>query len=137
MADPSKDPIYVFDSDCVLCSRAVQYVLKYEKQPDMKFVAIKSELGREISKLHNVDPDDPHTFIYLQDGKAWFSSDAGFAVLRKTGGPWAFLRMCKILPRPIRDWLYFRIARNRYKVFGKLETCYVPTPETRDRFVLS
>jgi len=136
MPDVVTDPIYVFDSECVLCSRAVKYVLKYEKQPDMKFVAIKSNLGREISKQHNVDPDDPHTFIYLQDGKAWFSSDAGFAVLRKTGGPLAFLRLGKILPRPIRDWLYFRIARNRYKVFGKLEACYVPTPETRERFVL-
>ncbi len=135
MADPTKDSIYVFDSECVLCSRAVQYVLKHEKQPDMKFVAIKSELGREISKQHNVDPDDPHTFIYLENGKASFSSDAGFAVLRKTGGPMAFLRIGRILPRPIRDWLYYRIARNRYKVFGKLDMCYVPTPETRERFV--
>jgi len=135
MKDILKSPIYVFDSHCVLCSRAVQYVLKHEKQPDMTFVAIKSDLGRKISKQYNVDPDDPHTFIYLQDGKAWFSSDAGFAVLKKTGGPMAFLRAAKILPRPIRDWLYFRIAKNRYKVFGKLDACYVPTPETRDRFV--
>lgn len=131
------EPIYVFDSHCVLCSRAVQYVLKYEKQPDMKFVAIKSELGREISKKHDVDPDDPHTFIYLQDGKAWFSSDAGFVVLKKTGGPMGFLRLAKILPRPVRDWLYFRVAQNRYKVFGKLDVCYVPTHESRDRFVMS
>jgi len=81
MNDILKSPVYVFDSHCVLCSRAVQYVIKYEKQPDMKFVAIKSELGRELSQKHDVDPDDPHTFIYLQDGKAWFSSDAGLAVL--------------------------------------------------------
>ncbi len=137
MANPEIDSIYVFDSECVLCSRAVAYVLKHEKQPDMKFVAIKSELGREISNKYDVDPDDPHTFIYLQDGKAWFSSDAGFAVLRKTGGPMAFLRIGKILPRPVRDWLYYRIARNRYKMFGKLDACYAPTPETRDRFVLN
>ena len=136
MVDIPQSPVYVFDSHCVLCSRAVQYILKYEKQPDMKFVAIKSDLSRTISKKHNVDPDDPHTFMYLQDGKAWFSSDAGFAVLKKTGGPMAFLRLAKILPRPIRDWVYFRIAKNRYKVFGKLDMCYVPTPETRDRFVL-
>ncbi len=130
------DPIYVFDGNCVLCSRAVQYVLRHENQPDMKFVAIKSHLGRKIARQHNVDPDDPHTFIYLEDGKATFSSDAGFAVLKKVGGPMAFLRIARILPRVIRDWIYYRIARNRYKMFGRLETCYVPTPESRARFVL-
>jgi len=137
MEDILNHPIYVYDGECVLCSKAVRYVLKYEKEQSVRFVAIKSDLGRKIAEQNNVDPDAPHTFIYLENGDAYFLSDAVFALAKKTGGPWTLIRFFRFLPRPIRDWFYSRIANNRYNLFGKLEACYVPTPEMRDRFVLN
>jgi len=130
-------PIYVYDGECVLCSRAVQYVLRHDHQePLIRFVAIGSAEGRRISKAHKVDPNNPHTFIYIENGRAYFLSDGIFAMLRRVGGWGRIALLFQWVPRPIRDWVYQRISRNRYNLFGRLKHCYVPSPETRQRFVL-
>lgn len=130
-------PIYVYDGECVLCSRAVRYTLKYDrKDPPLKYVAIKSAEGRGIAKHNDVNPEEPHTFIYVENGKHYVLSDAVFAIAKHVGGPWRFITVFSILPRPIRDWLYLRIALNRYKLFGKLDSCYLPSSEFKNRFIL-
>ena len=134
---PPTAPIYVYDGECVLCSRAVRYVLKHDRSdPPVRFVAITSDEGRAIAKDHGVNPDDPETFIYIEDGDSHTHSDAGFALLKRAGGPLACLGVFKSLPRPLRDWAYKLVASNRYKLFGKLDNCYMPSPEDKDRFVL-
>ncbi len=130
-------PTYVYDGECVLCSRAVHYILRYDRaDPPIRFVAIKSAEGRAIATQNKVDPDDPHTFIFVEDGKSYLMSDAVFAMSKRAGGPGRWIRSLRIVPRPIRDWFYARLANNRYRLFGKLDRCYLPTPETRHRFVL-
>lgn len=136
MSDPSRAPIYLFDGHCVLCSRGVAYVLKHETSPDVRFVAIQSEEGRRLAGAHGVDPDEPETFIYLENDKAHFRSDGVFALTRRLGGPARFLLPLRFLPRAVRDFVYDRIARNRYAWFGRMDRCLVPDPETRARFVL-
>ena len=84
MAD---DCIYLFDGHCVLCSRGVRYVLKYEKAPEVRFVAIQSNEGRRLAEQNGVDPDKPHTFLYVENGKALERTDAVFALAEKVGGP--------------------------------------------------
>ncbi len=129
-------PIYLFDGNCVLCSRAVAYVLTYEKIADMQFVAITSEFGRKLALENTIDPDNPSSFVYIENGQVFQKSDAALQIIRRTGGPARILLIGNIVPRAIRDFIYDRIAKNRYRIFGQTETCLVPDPETRKRFVL-
>lgn len=135
--NPTIPPTYVYDGECVLCSRAVRYGIRYDtSDPLLRFVAIKSTEGREIAQASGVDPDDPHTFIFVENGFGYLLSEAVFAMSKRVGGPGRWIRMFRFIPRPIRDWTYARIANNRYKLFGKLDQCYVPPAEVRERFVL-
>ena len=131
MSDP---PVFLFDGVCVLCSRAVRYVLKHEKTQDMRFVAIQSETGRQMALENGIDPDVPKTFLLKMNDEMLESSDAALAVLKYAGGPLSFLRIVRFVPKPIRDFAYLFVAKNRYKVFGKTDVCMVPEPSTRDRF---
>ena len=130
-------PIYLFDGDCVLCSRGVHYVLKYEKTPDVQFVAIQSKQGQKLALENDIDPLNPHTFLFIKDGTVLALSDAVFALTRHIGGPARLLLPAAYVPRPIRDFFYRLIAKNRYRLFGKLPSCYVPAPEERHRFVMN
>lgn len=130
------DIIYLFDGHCVLCSRGVGYVLKYEKSPDVRFVAIQSDEGRRLAERHGVDPDKPHTFLYIEGGVALERSDAVFALARKVGGPAKLATIFSFAPRAVRDFFYGCIAQNRYRLFGRTEACLVPSPEVRGRFTL-
>ncbi len=131
-----RPPVWLFDGVCVLCSGAVHYTLRHEKHPDIRFIAIQSEEGRAIAREHGVDPDDPETFLFVEKGRALPKSDGVIALAAHLGGPARFLRIGRFLPRVARDFLYDLIARNRYRLFGRRETCLIPDPETRHRFVL-
>lgn len=131
-----RGPLYVFDGHCVLCSRGVAYILKHETQPDTRFIAILSGEGRKLAAVNNIAPENPESFLYITNGKAYQKSDAVLAMLRDVGGPAKIIRLGKFLPRFIRDFMYGMVAKNRYRVFGRTEMCYVPSPETRGRFVL-
>lgn len=130
-------PIYLFDGHCVLCSRAVNYILRHEREPNIHFVAITSQMGRDIARVHNIDPDNPTTFLFIENNEAFESSDAIFAFMKHLGGPSKYLGWLKVIPRPLRDFMYQRIANNRYRIFGKTEACLVPSAQARERFTLS
>jgi predicted DCC family thiol-disulfide oxidoreductase YuxK len=129
-------PVWLFDGHCMLCSRAVQYHLKHERNDAVRFVAIQASEGRALAKSYNIDPDDPDSFLFITNGKAYEKSDAVLQLLKHVGGPARLLGIGAILPRVLRDWLYDRVARNRYAVFGKSETCQLPLPKYQHRFVL-
>jgi predicted DCC family thiol-disulfide oxidoreductase YuxK len=99
-------------------------------------VAIKSAEGRRIAVANSVDPDNPHTFIFVENESSYVLSDAVFTMSARAGGPGRWIRVFRFVPRPIRDWVYARLASNRYNLFGKLDKCYLPSVETRHRFVL-
>lgn len=130
------DPIWLFDSVCALCSRGVQYALRFEREPRMRFVAIQSAIGRDLAKRYGVDPDEPDTFLFIENGQALEKSDAVIALSRHLGGPARIASLFRFLPERLRDAAYELIARNRYRVFGKRESCLVPAADQRDRFVL-
>jgi len=81
------------------------------------------------------DPEDARTFVLIADGKPYVRSDAAIRVSRYFRGAWKLLGAVKIIPRPIRDWAYDSVARNRYRWFGRVDACRVPTPELRARFI--
>lgn len=128
--------IWLFDGHCVLCSRGVQYTLRHEKAPDILFVAIQSERGRALAQSHDLDPDDPTTFLFIENGVALEKSDAVIALSRHLRGPMALIPSFRFLPKILRDATYGFVARNRYAIFGKTESCILPPPDQRDRFVL-
>jgi predicted DCC family thiol-disulfide oxidoreductase YuxK len=133
-----RGPVWLFDGVCVLCSRSVRFALAHERPGDapIRFVAIQSDLGRRLATAWGVDPDRPSSFLWFEDGVAHARSDGALAMARHLGGRARALRLLRFIPRPIRDWLYDRIARNRYALFGKRDDCMIPDAATRARFTL-
>jgi predicted DCC family thiol-disulfide oxidoreductase YuxK len=128
--------IWVYDSVCVLCSRGVQYTLKHEKVASIKFVAIQSDEGRLLAQTNGIDPDDPTTFLFIENGQALEKSDAIIALSKHLNGPARITPILKVMPKVLRDAAYLFIARHRYRVFGKTDLCMVPPINQRERFVL-
>ena len=133
-------PVLLYDGVCGLCNNIVQMILRRDRRRGtMRFAALQSEYGREALSRHpefvGVD-----SVIFLQrspDGKerAYARSNAALRVLSYLGGAWKLLLVLYFVPRPIRDFFYNLIARYRYKIFGKHESCMIPAPEVRSRFL--
>lgn len=84
---------------------------------------------------HNLPTGDYESFVLVEDGGAYFKSDAFFRTLRHMTWPWPLLRIGRIMPRPLADWFYDRVARNRYAVFGRKAACMLPRPDLAARFL--
>jgi len=128
------DGVILFDGECALCSRWVSFVIRNDPESIFRFVSIQGSAGTDIATRLGIDPRDPETNAVTSDGYVHFKSDAALAVLSRLPG-WSWTRQARIIPKPLRDWLYDRIARNRYALFGRNDTCLVPTPDIARRFV--
>lgn len=128
--------IWVFDCLCVLCDGGVQYTLKHEKTESIRFVAIQSPEGRDLAAVHGIDPDDPVSFLFIENGEALEKSDAILALVRHLNGPARLVIGARYLPKRLRDIGYDLLARHRYQLFGKRDACIVPTAANRHRFSL-
>jgi predicted DCC family thiol-disulfide oxidoreductase YuxK len=129
-------PVCLFDGVCVLCSSGVQYTLRHERDHEIRFVAFQSREGRALAERHGIDPDQPESFLFIENAIAMRKSDAVLGVVAHLGWPARLLLAGRALPRPLRDWLYDRLARNRYRLFGRKESCGRPDPAQRHRFSL-
>ena len=140
-ADPAvpdfddRQPIAFMDGDCTLCTTGARLIGRYDRRGEFRICPIQSDLGRAILIHYGVDPDSPETWLYLVDGRAYTSVDAMIRAGRRVGGPGWLLQPFRIVPRPVQDWLYRRIARNRYAVLGRTPMCAVPDPELRRRLL--
>ena len=129
-------PIWLYDGVCVLCSGGVRYTLRHERDHDIRFVAIQSREGRELAQAHGIGPDEPDSFLFIENGRAQAKSDGVLALARHLNGPARLLLLGRALPKAWRDWLYDRVARNRYRLFGQKTSCEMPDPAQRHRFTL-
>lgn len=130
------DRVLVFDGVCVLCSHWVSFVLRHDRQHLYKFSAMQTPTGRELLIRHNIDPDDPKSFLLLEDGRGYMDTDGIIRVLRSFGRGWRVLAMLlRLVPHFLRDPLYRWIARNRYRLFGRHDACMIPSAQTADRFL--
>lgn len=128
--------ILVFDGVCVLCSHWVHFVLRHDKRRLYKFAAMQTPAGRELLVRHEIDPDDPTSFLLLEGARGYTDTDGIIRVLRSFGGAWRMAAMMiRIVPRFVRDPLYRWIARNRYRLFGRHESCMIPSQPIADRFL--
>jgi len=128
------DEVILYDGVCVFCSRWVRFVAARDVERRFRFTAIQSGYGTRLAQAFGIDPDDPDTNAVIHGGEVLFKSDAALTVLGALPG-WRWTRMLRALPKPLRDAVYDFIARNRYRIFGKYEECFVPDAELRERVI--
>lgn len=132
---PDGHAVIVFDGVCVLCNGWVGFLLEHDRRQRYRFAAMQTQAGRNLLQANGLDADDPMSFLLLDDKGASIDSDAIIAVLIGLGGVWRAAAMFRLLPRGMRDPAYRWLARNRYRWFGKKESCYLPADSQRERFL--
>ncbi len=136
MADSSKFPIVLFDGHCGLCSGVVQTLLRIDKRAMLHFAPLQSAFAKTRLADAGLDPLGTDTIVFFdQQGKAFIKSDAALEIARTIGGVWRLAGVAQVLPKGARDKLYDFVARHRFRVFGQTESCWLPKPEWRRRFL--
>ncbi|NVK13953.1 MAG: DUF393 domain-containing protein [Rhodobacteraceae bacterium] len=128
--------LIVFDGDCVLCSGFFRFMLLHDRACRFAFATAQSPLGQRLYHELGLPADDFETNVVIVDGRSHQRLDAFAAAMRALPWPWPVLSVCRFLPQRLKDAFYFSIARNRYHLFGRRDTCMIPSPEVRDRFAL-
>lgn len=132
----SNEPnILLFDGVCNLCNGFVKFIIKRDPKGKFRFASLQSEKGQELLQKFNLPTEDFHSFVFIQGDQYYLRSTAALNVLRVLGGFWKPFYAFIIIPRPIRDFFYRIVAKSRYKLFGKKDSCMIPTPELKERFL--
>jgi predicted DCC family thiol-disulfide oxidoreductase YuxK len=129
------ESIILFDGVCNLCNGAVQFVIKRDKKKCFCFASLQSSQGRKLLEQYNLPLTDINSFILIEHRQVYTGSTGTLRVAKKLNGFWPLLFAFIIVPKFIRDRIYNWVAKNRYKWFGKKDTCMIPTPELRARFL--
>ncbi len=127
--------ILLFDGVCNLCNGTVQFVIKRDVRKRFRFAALQSASGQALLQELGLPAQHFDTIVLIHGDKYYVKSTAALRVLKELGGLWKLCYVLIIIPRPIRDFTYDMVAKTRYHLFGKRETCMVPTPEIKDRFL--
>jgi predicted DCC family thiol-disulfide oxidoreductase YuxK len=130
-----REPLIVFDGICHLCAGFVQFVIRHDHERLFRFLPAQSPRGTALYARFGLKSADWDSNLLIADGLLYTDLDSFIEVTRRFGGIWRMTIGLYLLPRPLRAWLYNRIARNRYRWFGKRETCYLPRPELAARFL--
>ena len=125
--------IILFDGECNLCSKSVQFIIKRDKEAYFSFASLDSEIGKQLLKAYKV-PTDVDSLILIENKRYYSQSSAVLQICKHLHGGWKIFTILLVLPRKVRDPLYKFIANNRYKWFKKRSSCLVPTPDIRKRF---
>ena len=128
------DDVILYDGVCVFCSRWIRFIAARDTNKRFRFTAIQSGYGTKLAQAFGIDPDDPDTNAVVHSGVAYFKSDAALTVLSCLPG-WQWVRVLRIVPKRLRDVVYSLVARNRYRIFGKYEECFVPDASLRARVI--
>ena len=141
MSGPGPNPIILYDGVCGLCDQLIQFVLRHDSRDRYRFAALQSDFAAQILRRHGAAPGDLDTMYLvidhgLREEKIVSRSDAAVAVLRELGGGWAALGLVLgALPLWLRNWGYNLVARNRYRTFGKYDSCPIPPEKDRRKFL--
>ncbi|MDQ0271380.1 thiol-disulfide oxidoreductase DCC family protein [Cytobacillus purgationiresistens] len=128
------EKIILFDGECNFCDRSVQFILKRDDEALFRFASLQGDAGQKLLQQYDV-PADTDSFIFIDGNQCHDRSSAALNVFRHLSGGWKLLYGLIIVPKPIRDVFYNILAKNRYKWFGKKESCTLPSPDTRKRFL--
>jgi predicted DCC family thiol-disulfide oxidoreductase YuxK len=126
------DDVILYDGVCIFCSRWIRFVASRDDAKRFRFTQIQSPYGTRLAQAFGIDPDDPDTNAVIHGGVAWFKSDAALTVLSHLPG-WGWTRLLFAVPKPLRNAAYNLVAKNRYRIFGRYEACFVPDADMRGR----
>ena len=128
--------IILFDGVCNLCNSSIQFVIKHDKKNRYKFAALQSDVAKMLLNERGIDSSQIDSIVLIDPNTAYYiKSSAALEIGKSFGGGWRRLSIFEWVPRPIRDWIYDLIAKNRYSWFGKQNDCMIPTPELKAKFL--
>ena len=127
--------IVFFDGVCNLCNSSVNFIIDRDSAGQFKFAPLQSDLAKRLLPNFEIDPTELESFVYMDDEKVYRRSRAALEIARRMNGAWPLLYAFVVVPGFIRDAVYNLIAKNRYKWFGRQDTCRMPTPELSARFL--
>ena len=128
-------PVTVMDGECALCSAGARLIARFDKAADIRICRSQTKLGQALLSHYGLASDDPESWLYIVDGRAHTSLDAIIRTGARVGGAGWLLQPLRLLPRRVQDWLYRRLARNRYRLFGRADMCALPDPALRARLM--
>ncbi|WP_429472263.1 thiol-disulfide oxidoreductase DCC family protein [Neobacillus sp. B4I6] len=128
------DRIILFDGVCNLCNNSVKFIIKRDTLGYFKFASLQGETGQRLLKKHSLNYD-LNSFVLIEKEKVYIKSSAALRVCSQLGGAWRIFSIFRFLPPLFRDFLYDIVAKNRYKWFGKEESCILPLPKWKQRFL--
>jgi len=129
------DRVILFDGVCVLCSYWARFLIRFDKDRRYKLATVQSDEGKAILVWCGLPTDEYDTLVFVEGRDFYVRSTAIIKVLRGLSFPWKLAVVGLLFPRPLRDWAYDHMARNRYNIFGKYEACVLPTPDHMARFL--
>lgn len=127
--------IVLFDGVCNLCNSAILFIIKRDKKDRFRFTSLDSHIGKVLLSRHNIDPSKIDSIVLISGDSAFAKADAALNIAKHLNHLWPILYVFKIVPSFISDKIYDFIARNRYKWFGKKESCMIPTPNLTSKFL--
>ena len=130
-----QDLVILFDGVCNLCHGAVRFFIKRDSERHLRFASLQSESGRRILEKHGLPNDYLSSVVFVEGENFYLDSTAFLKACRHLGFPWSAANVFLLIPRPIPDLIYKWIARNRYRWFGKMDSCSLPEPADADRFL--
>ena len=132
----SDQPVVLFDGVCNLCNGAVNFIIDRDRQQQFYFASLQSEVGESLLEQHQLPPEYLRSLVLVENNRVYTKSTAALRIARRLDGAWPLCYVFIVLPPVIRDYLYNIVARNRYRWFGKSESCRYPTADERQRFLV-
>jgi len=137
---PKWNHLILYDGVCCLCNRMIQFVMRQDRAQVFRFASLQSRLGQSLTGRQGKSPGKLDTVMVIANygsssARLLSKASAGLFVLQTLGGAWRLAGVLRVLPDRLLDWFYDLIARYRYRIFGRYESCPVPTPEQRSRFL--
>ncbi len=127
--------IVMFDGVCKLCHGWSRFLIRFDRQRQFRLCTVQSPAGQDLLRWAGLPTDQFDTMVYIEDGRIYTKSDAFLKVIGRMDYPFRLAALGWLLPRALRDWLYDRVAQNRYRIFGRFDVCLLPTPDHEARFV--
>jgi len=128
-------PVLLFDGYCNFCSNTVQFILKHERHQDLNFASLQSDTGVVLLKKYHIDPAKTDSLVLIENSRAYIKSSAALRVSKHLKGLYPALYAFMLIPAFLRNVVYDFIARNRYKWFGKSDSCMLPDASVKKRFI--
>lgn len=132
---PENYQLILFDGVCNFCNSSINFIIDHDPEKHFKFAPLQSEVGQAILRKFNKNTKDFDSVILLKNNQLYEKSAAALEIAKHLSGFWKYLSVFSLLPTFFLNFFYDIIAKNRYKIFGKSESCRMPTLELRERFL--